>query len=155
MTRSTHSQPRNPLADMIGQPGGITVGEALSRAGKRLEDLKEPALMRIDLALAELRATLEGLSVAPAEATLLRSYALANAIVGLSGPAQTAALSKGAYQMCDFIEILRNGGTWSRSAMDVHINALVGLRTLDDADAAGANAVLAGLRAVTQKMKAA
>jgi hypothetical protein len=155
MTRPTHTQPKNPLADLIGQPGGITVGEALARAGKRLEDLKEPALQRIDLALAELRATLEGRSHAPSDEALARGYALANAIVGMSGPAQKKALSKGAYQFCDLIEIVRNGGRWTQSAMDVHLGALVGLRAIEDTDEAGAEAVLAGLRAVTRKLKAA
>jgi hypothetical protein len=155
MTRPTHSQPKNPLADLIGQPGGITVGEAISRAGKRLEDLKEPALQRIDLALAELRATLEGRNDAPSDETLSRAYTLANTIVGMSGPAQRQALSKGAYQLCDLIELLRNGARWTRSSMDVHLSALAGLRTIDDANAAEADAVLAGLRSVTKKMKAA
>ena len=155
MTGPTHSQPKNPLAEMIGQPGGITVGEALSRAGKRLENLKEPALQRIDLALAELRATLEGRNEVPSDEALSRGYALANSIVGMSGPAQRKALSKGAYQFCDLIEILRNGGRWTRSAMDVHLGALAGLRAIDDANEAEADAVLTGLRAVTNKLKAA
>lgn len=140
----------NRLAKLIDLPGGLTLADALTRADRNLDKVKDGYLETIDARIAEI----EGLAAGgrPPAATVERLYAASNEMVATAGVFGLTELGQAAYSFCELIDRLRTADTWSAEAVAVHVNAMKLLRHPQAAEShGGADAVVEGLRKVTDR----
>jgi len=109
MTVITHMQRRSRLAQIIDQPGGVSVGAALAQAERNLSALKDQALEVIRTNVADL------VSGPPAEAPeavrLDSTYATAAQIIDAASPFAMDDLCIAARGLCDLVDAApREGG---------------------------------------------
>lgn len=77
----------NRLAKAIDAPGGMTVGDALTRAAANIEEVRDECLIALDAKIAEIdAATARGAFKGSAE-EMARVYALANELQFWAKPA--------------------------------------------------------------------
>lgn len=139
------------LATLLRAPGGMTVADAVQRAGEGLEGLKSRCL-------AELQSVLEKAEDCAARAggqyqaeIAAEFYEVVSRPIGVASvcglkPVDTVLLS-----LSDLVDYLKGQERWDGEAIAVHLGAFRLLLRADAADQTGAEAVLAGLRKVSQK----
>ena len=144
MTWSREFRPRNRIAEMINQPGGILIADALQRAHGNVESLHADMAAAIDAALVRLQAMSGDLPTAPSAEVLGELYEIGNEIVGFAVTLQLRDMGRAAYSLCELLERSRVRQTWSADALAVHVEALRLLRE-PNGDAATRRAILEGL----------
>ena len=133
--------------------GGLTVGEALDRAGAALEGLRLPCQETIDVALAEIEARFGAAAAARDQAPFADLDRLASRIVDASIFLREVDLDRAARALCRLTRLCEQRGAWDWVAVELHIDALRLLRTLGPAISAQAREeVLTGLAHVTRKL---
>lgn len=153
MSTFTSFVPRNNLAALLLNGGGITAAEAVARASQRLEDIRARCIAALEGTIDDLAAEA---SSAPCPA---RTYSLAAEIYNLAGTFGLADLAGAAESLCVLLA--------DRAALDgphaheeprflnairVHVEALQTLRRLaSPGDGAGRCAIVHGLRLVTSR----
>lgn len=135
-----------PLADKMNRPGGRTVAAALAAAGVALDSRRDEAMTATAATLAELRAVAARRDDGQAD----RIYAGAAALVDLAGFFDTGPLYEAAYSLCDVSDRMQASGVWRWSSVDVHLQALALILTEDCRRTDGSDALLAGLRALSE-----
>jgi hypothetical protein len=131
-------RPRNRIAEMIHQPGGLAIADALQRAQNNIEAMHGHVAASIDIALAMLQEK----AALGAEAAD-EMYQLSNDIVGFAVTLELRDIGRAAYSLCELIERQRSRCSWSAQSVAVHVEALRLLR--EPGDAAGRAAILDGL----------
>jgi len=139
---------KNRLGEMMRQPGGRSLVEALKGAEKRLEKLSPDLLKGLDRAIARLEAGAAQLADPPNEKALAEVYQGSNEIIALAGLVGYAAIDEVAHGLCELIDAFTAEGQWNDQAIRVHIDAVQLLRALPQGDKAGREQVLDGLRKV-------
>jgi hypothetical protein len=140
----------NKLAKMIDLPGGMTLADALARADRNLDTVKDDYLAVVDKRIVEIE-SLAGFGRPPA-ASVERLYAASNEIVATAGVFGLTELGEAAYSFCELIDRLRTRDTWSSEAVAVHVSSLKLLRHPEAIENQGGTAaVLEGLRKVIER----
>jgi hypothetical protein len=140
--------PKLRLSEIINQPGGPTVAEALARADANLEIIRPACLAD----LMQLLETCEGLCTDLGDtfddAKLAGIYAVAVKGVGAGAVCARPGVDEALGSFCDLLDNLRTAELWDREAIEVHVRAWRLLASHAMPPEAGAP-VLAGLRKVT------
>jgi hypothetical protein len=142
----------NRLSRLLREPGGITVGHALRKAAENLETIREPTLAALDEHLARIEQLRHEAGRKASVETKEAIYRLSNAIHSIAGVFGLHQLGEAAFSLCELIDRQRERGRWSPEAVDVHLAAFRIFRRPDDQ--VDGEAVLAGLRRITDREKA-
>jgi hypothetical protein len=147
VVRKFHPEVR--LKKLLEEAGGIRVQEALDRADKGIEDIREHCLNGIDEKIERI-ADLAKRGGGEYD----RCYVLSNEVFAEAGTFGLAELSVAAHSLCSLLAA-QDRSRVPASAVHVHIDSMRALRT----PAAAANkamrgAVLAELRKLTSKISA-
>jgi hypothetical protein len=136
----------NRLAEMIGLPGGSTVGDALAGAEAAIERYRPEVVKDIDARIGELEDL--AAQTTPDPKSLYRTAAGIIEHAGLFGMGD---LGKAAYSLCELVDRLEQRGVWDTASVEVHIGAMHLLRNLPENDGGQRARLLNGLNAVTAK----
>jgi len=139
---------KNHLADMMRQPGGRSVIEALRGAEARLDRNKGQFLEALDRSISRMEVAGPQLNEAPNGAAATEIYQAANDMIAMAGVVGYPALDEVAHGLCDLIDVLRIEGNWNDQAIRVHVDAVQLLRGLRPEDEIAREKVLEGLRKV-------
>jgi hypothetical protein len=135
----------NKLAKIAAKPGGKTIHEAISSAERKVESVREACVGALAGKVADLIAHAAAAKADQSHARFDGLYKGGNAIYGVAGAFGLTGLAQAASSLCDLIEGFRNGEPVNWPAIDVHVD---GIRLLVSGGEAGAEPILAGLRAV-------
>jgi hypothetical protein len=143
----------NQLAKVVKTQGGKTVDEHVKAAEVRIEGVRDVTLA----ALIEKADAMAAIAAAGKKGTDPKAfdsiYDISNAIFGLAGAFGLKALAEAAFSLCDLADNFRGGDEPSWPAIDVHVDGIRLLASLGDkAGAAGADAILDGLRRVRARV---
>jgi hypothetical protein len=138
---------KNHLADLMRQPGGRSVIEALRGAEARVERTKGVFLDALDRSIARMETASPLLDETPTGAAATEIYKAANDMIAMAGVVGYPALDEVAHGLCDLIDVLRVEG-WSDQAIKVHVDSMHLLRALRPEDDVARERVLDGLRKV-------
>lgn len=164
MIRPYSFQPENRLANALRKPGGVTLGEALARAERRLETVRDDCVAALDGKIEALAA----IAAARDAAQAASAYAHASDIFSLSGTFGLKEFSEAAHSLCRLLDTCREKDGWSSAAargreadslmwqsVGVHIDALRTLRRPElSRDVAARAAVVEGLRRIAARATA-
>jgi hypothetical protein len=139
----------NRLGKLLSEPGGITVADALRKAGENLDGIREEGQGVLDGYLAEIEALRAGAGPAALAEVKAELYRLANKIHATAAVFGLAQLGEAAFSLCELIDRLRERGRWNGGAVDVHLSALRIFRRPDEQ--VDGEAVLAGLGRVIER----
>lgn len=148
MTESKNIKVKNRLGDLMRQPGGRSLVEALRGAQKRIEKISPDLLAGVDRSIARMEKAAASLGDSPDAPAVTEIYQAANDIIALAGLVGYPALDEVAHGLCELIDAFRAEGVWHDQAIRVHIDAVQLLRGLRADDKAACDKVLSGLRAV-------
>ncbi|KQW73309.1 hypothetical protein ASE17_10280 [Phenylobacterium sp. Root77] len=140
------------LAKLLRTPGGLPVAEAVQRAGAGLASLKTECL-------GELKTVLEQAEACAARAGPDYDAALAGELydivakpIGVPSVCGLTAVDTALISLSDLLDYLKGQERWDANAVTVHLRAFrLLLHTEGSADVAGTQAILAGLRKVSQR----
>ncbi len=144
--------PQVRLAKLLRTPGGLPVADAVQRAGKGLESLKTDCL-------ADLKTVLEHAEACAAKATATYDadlaaelYAIVSTPIGVPSVCGLPSVDVALTSLSDLLDYLKSQQRWDANAVAVHLRAFrLLLQTEGAKDIAGAQAILAGLRKVSQR----
>lgn len=144
--------PQVRLAKLLRTPGGTPVAEAIARAGQGLESLKTECL-------AELKTVLEQAEACAAKAdgkfdpaVVDELYAIVATPIGVPSVCGLQSVDTALISLSDLLDYLKGQQRWDANAVAVHLRAFrLLLHTEGAKDVAGAQAILAGLRKVSQR----
>lgn len=148
VVRKFHPEVR--LKKLLAEPGGVTIGQAITSATEKLEDIREHCLAGIDQKVAQLAS----LSLTRSDDNLETTYWVANEVFAEAGALGLSQLSAAAHSLCSLLAVSDQTQV-PQSAIIVHTDALRALRNPSVADdKAACDAVLAGLRGLTARLAA-
>lgn len=149
MTVVRKFQPEVRLKKLLDEAGGIRVQEALDRADKGIEDIREHCLNGIDQKIERIAELIAG-----GQGEYERCYVLSNEIFAEAGTFGLAELSVAAHSLCSLLSA-QDRSRVPVSAVRVHIDSMRALRTPAVAEnKAMRGAVLAELRKLTTRISA-
>ena len=140
--------PEARLKQVLAEPGGITVSQAVERANRGIESVRESCLTAIDDKLTSITTH----SRSDDRGAGAEIYRFANEIYAEAGVFGLTELSQAAHSLC---QLMSNADEerLPREAVLVHIDSMRALRRPDVAgDQAARAAVLKGLRTVVERM---
>lgn len=144
--RKFHPEVR--LKKLLAEPGGITVGVALERAGQNLETIKDECLRSIGDKVEQIHA----LSQVGDEPAFAACYRLSNEIFAEAGAFDLADLSEAAHSLCSLLSLPERSAR-TRAAIALHVDAMRLLRAPETAGhPALRKAVMEQLRTLTAKV---
>jgi hypothetical protein len=144
--------PENRLAKLLRTPGGKPVAEAMADAKQGLQSLQGDCMADLDktLAAAEAIAAQAKGQFDPKVAADL--YATVSATIGVPTACDLEAVDTALISLSDLLDYLTEKAMWDTNAVAVHLRAVkLLLRTAADKDGAGTQAILEGLRQVSQR----
>ena len=140
------------LAKLLRTPGGLPVAEAVQRAGAGLAGLKTECLGELKTVLEEAEACAARAGGAYDEALLGELYAIVAKPIGVPSVCGLASVDTALISLSDLLDYLKGQERWDANAVAVHLRAFrLLLHTEGAADEAGTQAILAGLRQVSQR----
>jgi len=142
--------PKPRLNELLRQPGGLPVAEALERAQKNLEAIKPTCVAEL-MALLELcEASYWNLKDAYDEPAVTELYSLAVKGIGAGEVCGVPPVDIALTSFCDLLDHLRTLKRYDHDAVGVHVRAW---RLLMSAELpkAGAEAILEGLLKVSRR----
>lgn len=138
-------QKKPRLAVLIDQPGGVTVGKALDRAGELLGDLKAESLQVVEAAVVALEAMTNSPPVNPGP-WLEEVYRLAAEVLKGVGPFDMDDMAKASFSLSELADRFREGGRCELAPIQVHVQSLrLLLATGEQLPAAARKEILNGL----------
>lgn len=146
--------PKPKLAALLRMPGGLPVADALEAADRNLEAIRPTCQAELLTLLDRAEAAFQAIGEAFDDEGLSQLYGVAVSAIGggevCGAPAVDAALTS----LCDLLDHLRTTRRFDREAVGVHVRAWRLLMN-PELPAAGAEAVLSGLRQVSARYAAA
>lgn len=140
------------LAKLLRSPGGLPVAEAVQRAGAGLAGLKTECLGELQAVLTQAEACAARASETYDEALLTELYGIVAKPIGVPSVCGLAAVDTALISLSDLLDYLKGQQRWDANAVAVHLRAFrLLLHTEGAADQAGTQAILAGLRKVSQR----
>lgn len=144
--------PEVRLAKLIRTPGGKPVADAMRDAHKGLDGLQADCLGELDVVLnqAEQISNQAGGAYKPDITTAL--YKLISTTIGVPTACNLKPIDTMLVSLADMLDHLHGAKTWDQNAVAVHLRAFrLLLRTEAARDGAGTQAILEGLRRVSQR----
>lgn len=140
------------LAKLLRTPGGLPVAEAVQRAGAGLASLKNECLGELMTVLQQAEAC-AGRAGDDYDAALASElYDIVAKPIGVPSVCGLTAVDTALISLSDLLDYLKGQQRWDANAVAVHLRAFrLLLHTEGAADAAGTQAILAGLRKVSQR----
>ncbi len=129
MSSAIFVQWRNPLTAQVARPGGLRIGAALEKAEENLASIRDDCVAGFDEQLAALLSLNKPGQLEPPEDARRETYRIANEIYGLAGVFGMTELGQAAYSLCELVDRLGALGRWHQPAIDVHVAALLLLRS--------------------------
>jgi hypothetical protein len=140
----------NRLSTLVRAEGGRLAQDALAAADAALEPLRAESLAELDAAMAEIESLFGKSAAATRAAGAYRDlYGLVLRIIDVSGFLPGSCVDQAAISFCTLIDNCAEADAWRWDAVDVHINALRLLRTVD-LNPEQRRAVIDGLNKVSQ-----
>jgi hypothetical protein len=152
MTNAVFIPWENKLGQIMREPGGVRVGEAMERADRNLESIKDECLGEMDKELAELEALCNEGGRHPEDPLKRRIYDISNDLVAVAGAFGLSELGQAAFSLCELVDRLRGLGKWSQAAVEVHLSSCRLLR--QHAPGEDRSSVIEGLRSLTMRAAA-
>ena len=146
MTEARTFKIKSRLAKQLHEPGGRQVRDVERQAEAALETHRDDAMAMVSGTLALLE---ELCAAAPADGGP-RVYSLASSIVDLAGFFDTGPLFEAAYSLCEISDRMIQAETWHWPSVQVHAQALRLILTGGCRTGRTTDALLAGLRSITQ-----
>ncbi len=148
MTEGRNIKVKNRLGELMRQPGGRSLVEALRGAEKRLDKISPDLLKGLDRAIARIEAGASALGDPTDEQALAEVYQGSNEIIALAGLVGYAPIDEVAHGLCELIDAFLAEGQWNDQAIRVHITSVQLLRSLPKDDRDGRDRVVDELRKV-------
>lgn len=145
------STPPVRLAKLLRTPGGLPVAEAVQRAGAGLQTLKGDCVAELQSVLDAAEACVAAAKGGYDAAIAAQLYEIVSKSIGVASICDLEAADTVLISLADLVDYLNGQVRWDAEAITVHLGAFRLLLRADAADKAGAEAVLAGLRKVTQR----
>ena len=140
------------LAKLLRTPGGLPVAEAVQRAGAGLAGLKNECLGELMTVLTAAEACAARAGDEYDAALLGELYAIVAKQIGVPSVCGLPAVDTALISLSDLLDYLKGQERWDANAVAVHLRAFrLLLHTEGAADQAGTQAILAGLRKVSQR----
>jgi len=149
-------KPSQRLVAIMRAPGGIGLEDALARAAQRVGEARERCIAGLDEKIEEIARS----AADPASASMHSIYAAASEIYALAGTFALKELSEAASSLCDLLVAAPPNANGVDQVLiqsvTVHVDALRTLRGSEmNDDKSAREAVVAGLRRISEKNKAA
>lgn len=144
--------PPNKLGKLLRVPGGMAVADAVQKASAGLESLKTDCLADLNkvLEVAEACAAKAGVAYDPEVAGEL--YTIISTPIGVPSVCGMQSLDTCLTSLADLLDYLKGQQRWDANAVAVHLRAFrLLLHTEGAKDTAGAQAILEGLKKVSQR----
>lgn len=148
MTEAHNIKVKNRLGELMRQPGGRSVIDAIRTAESRVEKNRDTFVVALDRAIGRLEAAGASLTEQQDPQRTAEIYAAANDMIAMAGLVGFQALDEVAHGLCDLIDVLRAEGAWSAGAIKVHVDSVLLLRGLRPQDELAREKILDGLRQV-------
>ncbi len=140
------------LAKLLRTPGGVAVADAVQRAGAGLESLKKDCLGELQTVLEQAEACAARAGEAYDGPLVAELYAIVAKPIGVPSVCGLNSVDTALISLSDLLDYLKTQQRWDANAVAVHLRAFrLLLHTEGAADAAGTQAILAGLRKVSQR----
>ncbi len=140
----------NRLSKLLRKPGGLTSAEALKRAERHLETVRDKSIAALDgmiEAVAQIAASRDVTKL-----SIVKDHA--NEIFSLAGTFQLKELSEAANSLHELLIYGPQGEETPWNSIGVHVDALRSLRRPEmSGDLSGRIAVVQGLRLVSARLK--
>lgn len=144
--------PQTKLAKLLRTPGGLPVADAVQRAGAGLASLKDDCLGELQSVLAQAETCAAKVGDTYDEAVLIELYSIISKLIGVPSVCGLKAVDTALISLSDLLDFLKGQQRWDANAVAVHLRAFrLLLHTEGAADQAGTQAILAGLRKVSQR----
>ncbi len=119
---------KNQLADLVREPGGVKIVDALDQASKNLETIRESTLTAVDAQIEQIERLCADTGARPADAVKQQIYFLASDIHAVAGVFGLGELGEAALSLCDLVDRFRTLDRWNQAAVDVHLSSFRLLR---------------------------
>jgi hypothetical protein len=140
------------LATLVDQPGGVTVGAALTKAAALMEPLRAACLAELERHILSLEEAVGATAEENRLVALEDVYRRATNILDAAGPFDLEDLCAAAYSLCELADRCRETATVDWRAVAVHVRALRLLRQLPAEAKAERAEVLDGLHKVLARV---
>jgi len=137
---------KSTLARQLHEPGGRHVRDLERQATAQLETHRDDAMATVG----ETLTTLEALCAQAPDGAGPQVYALASSIVDTAGYFDTGPLFEAAYSLCEISDRMIEAEAWRWPSIQVHAQALRLILTGGCRTGRTSDALLAGLRSITQ-----
>jgi hypothetical protein len=148
MTVITHNRRRSRLSTLIDQPGGVSVGTALTQARANLAEYEARSRQVIEEQVAALAAMTPPAGLEDASVTLDQAYVRSSAVIDAAGPFEMKDICTAAANLCDLIDAAPEDRAFDWRIVTVHAQALRLLLTLPKEAADARSQVLDSLKDV-------
>lgn len=142
--------PKNRLAKLLREAGGVPVADAIERAAANLQDVSAECRAEVAVVLGEVEACFATFPADRDEKALSELYAITSRSIGTASVAGLEGFDAALLSLCNLLDHLRTHGRWDRDAIAVHVQALRLLINLPG-PRAETDAILSGLTKVTQR----
>lgn len=144
--------PEVRLAKLIRTPGGKPVADAMRDAHKGLESLQADCLGELTKMLEQCEAIAGRAGGAFNDAVVGELYALASSTIGVATACNLKPIDTMLVSLADLLDHMKEQKSWEANAVAVHLRAFrLLLKTEAARDSAGTQAILEGLRKVSQR----
>ena len=144
--------PEVRLAKLIRTPGGKPVAEAMRDAHKGLEGIQADCLGELSQILEKCEAIVSRAGGAFSEGVVSELYALASSTIGVATACNLKPIDTMLVSLADLLDHMKEQRSWEANAVAVHLRAFrLLLKTEAARDGAGTQAILEGLRKISQR----
>lgn len=143
--------PKNRLAKLLREPGGVPVAEAIRRAADNLKTLGPECRAEVAAVLDQIEASFARFPAERDEAALSDLYAITGRSIGTASVADLQGFDVALLSLCNLLDHLRTHGRWDRDAIGVHVQALRLLLNVEGPAEGLAEPILSGLSKVTRR----
>ncbi len=144
--------PEVRLAKLIRTPGGKPVADAMRDAHKGLESIQADCLGELSQVLEKCEAIVGRAGGAYSEGAVSEVYALASSTIGVATACNLKPIDTMLVSLADLLDHMKEQKSWEANAVAVHLRAFrLLLKTEAARDGAGTQAILEGLRKVSQR----
>lgn len=152
MGAPTPTRKASRFAELVLQPGGMSMEEAVRAADANLEAIRGRLLASVEAILERMQALGGAHGHGPDGRALNDLYALSNTAIGVAGAAGLHALAQVCLSLCELIDRLQAAGAWNGPALRVHLDSLRRLGPGASDSGAEQEAIVAALKRVVARL---
>ncbi|QBX38183.1 chemotaxis protein CheE [Brevundimonas sp. S30B] len=148
MTVVTRIPRKSRLSSIIDQPGGVSVGVALTQARANLQTFQAQSQAIVAERVAELAAITAPTTLEEAFQKREQAYAAASSVIDAAGPFELTDICAAAAGLCDLVDAARADRIFDWRIVTVHAQALRLMLTLPPEAAEARQQILENLKQV-------